>query len=127
MRRRLMLSLILLGICGQVGAQQSPIVRVSVTPETVSVGESAELRVTVLVPTWFPRPPVYPAFELANAITRLPADSSYPVSPPANFCETKSPSHIICQRTRISGYSAAEFSPAAITWLIMYRGTGSSL
>jgi hypothetical protein len=59
-------------------AEVQPVVRVEVIPETVAVGESVEMRVTVLVPTWFARPPVYPAFELSNAITRLPADSSYP-------------------------------------------------
>ena len=58
-------------------AQEQPIVRATVSPETVNVGESAELTVTVLVPTWFTRPSTYPPFELANAITRLPADSSY--------------------------------------------------
>jgi hypothetical protein len=56
---------------------QQPIVRISVTPEAVTVGESAEITVTVLVPTWFTKPPIYPSFELVNAITRLPADSSY--------------------------------------------------
>jgi hypothetical protein len=72
--------LILPLLMGNVLAQESPIARVKVTPQTVSVGESAELKVTVLVPTWFPRPPVFPPFELANAITRLPPDSAYPVS-----------------------------------------------
>lgn len=65
---------------GVAEAQVQPIVHVQLTPETVIVGEFAEMRVTVLVPTWFARPPVYPNFELANAITRLPADSSYPTS-----------------------------------------------
>jgi hypothetical protein len=60
-------------------AQEQPIVRVTVTPSSVIVGEPAELTVTVLVPTWFTRPPVYPTFELANAMTRLPPDSSYPI------------------------------------------------
>ena len=59
--------------------QEQPVVRVEVTPETVIVGESAQMTVTVLVPTWFTRPLVYPSFELANAMTRLPADSSYPI------------------------------------------------
>ena len=58
-------------------AQGQPIVRATVSPDTVNVGESAELTVTVLVPTWFTRPSTYPSFELSNAITRLPADSSY--------------------------------------------------
>lgn len=61
-------------------AQVEPIVRVEVEPAEVVVGESARLRVTVLVPTWFAKPPTYPSFELANAITRLPADSSFPTS-----------------------------------------------
>jgi hypothetical protein len=61
-------------------AQEEPLVRVEVDPPEVTVGEAATLRVTVLVPTWFPKPPVFPSFELANAITRLPPDSSYPTS-----------------------------------------------
>ena len=61
-------------------AQETPIVRADVSPQAVTVGEAVEMRITVLVPTWFVRPPEYPDFELANAITRLPADSSYPTS-----------------------------------------------
>ena len=57
-----------------------PKVRIEIEPETVSVGQSARLRVTVLVPTWFTAPPVYPTFEKVNAITRLPPDSSFPTS-----------------------------------------------
>jgi hypothetical protein len=67
-------------LAGSVSAQEQPVVRVEVAPETVAVGESVQMRVTVLVPTWFVRPPVYPSFELANAITRLPPDSSFPTS-----------------------------------------------
>lgn len=60
-------------------AAQEPIVRIEIAPGEVDVGEAAELRVTVLVPTWFVQPPVYPDFELPNAITRLPPDSSFPM------------------------------------------------
>lgn len=59
---------------------QEPVVRITATPEEVAVGEPVALEVTVLVPTWFPKPPVYPTFELTNTITRLPPDSSYPTS-----------------------------------------------
>lgn len=59
---------------------QKPVVRVDVEPETVTVGKPVRLRVTVLVPTWFAKPPVYPSFELPNAVTRLPPDSSFPTS-----------------------------------------------
>ena len=77
--RALVVAIIAFTISGVALAQEQPVVRVQVTPESVIVGESAELTVTVLVPTWFTRPPVYPTFELANAMTRLPADSSYPI------------------------------------------------
>lgn len=68
-----------LALSGAAWGQTQPVVRAKVTPESVVVGEAAELTITVLVPTWFTRPPVYPSFELANAMTRLPADSSYPI------------------------------------------------
>lgn len=77
--RNLALVLITLAISATALGQEAPVVRVQVTPESVNVGEPAELTVTVLVPTWFTRPPVYPSFELANAMTRLPADSSFPI------------------------------------------------
>jgi hypothetical protein len=77
MKRTLAIALLWAGC---VHGQDAPIVRVNVDPDTVMVGESAELTVTVLVPTWFPQPPVYPNFELANAITRLPSDRSRPTS-----------------------------------------------
>ena len=77
--RALVLAIVALATSGVALAQEQPVVRVQVKPESVIVGESAELTVTVLVPTWFTRPPVYPTFELANAMTRLPADASYPI------------------------------------------------
>ena len=79
MKRLLIFVIIASGFGAGVQAQEQPIVRVAVTPETVNVGESAQVRVTVLVPTWFTRPPVYPGFELANTITRLPPDSSFSI------------------------------------------------
>jgi len=81
--RRAALYLLLSGcIAGPAGADatQKPIVRLEITPDTITVGESATLRVTVLVPTWQPQPPVFPDFEVPNAITQLPPDSSHPMS-----------------------------------------------
>lgn len=80
MNRALGLLLIALALPGKGTTQEQPVVEIAVTPESVLVGESAELRVTVLVPTWFTSPPVFPTFEIANTITRLPPDSSYPTS-----------------------------------------------
>ena len=63
-------------------AQQAkgPIAKVEVKPQTVTVGQPVRLRVTVLVPTWFRKPPVYPAFEIPNTSVRLPPDSSFPTN-----------------------------------------------
>ena len=57
-------------------AQGTPIVRVEVTPKEITVGEPVRLRVTTLGPTWFPQAPVFPSFEISNAIVRLPPNSS---------------------------------------------------
>jgi len=73
--RFVILAIILLSV--NAAAAERPIVRAEISPAAVAVGESVELKVTVLVPTWFTRPSIYPSFELANAITRLPADSSF--------------------------------------------------
>lgn len=77
---RFLVATLLLMLAGAASAQDAPMVTVEVTPEEILVGESAQMRVTVLVPTWFPSPPVFPSFELSNAITRLPPDSSFPTS-----------------------------------------------
>ena len=78
MRRATLVALLL--VSGGSAIAQDPIVRLQLTPESVAVGESAQMQLTVLVPTWFAKPPVYPSFELANSIVRLPPDSSYPIS-----------------------------------------------
>jgi len=61
-------------------AGEPPRARIDIEPEQVNVGEPVRLRLTVLVPTWFTSPPVFPDLELPNAITRLPPDSSFPTS-----------------------------------------------
>ena len=71
---------VLLSFAPMTMADDTPVVKINVYPETVNVGEALTLEVTVLVPTWFTAPPVFPGFELTNTITTLPPDSSYPVS-----------------------------------------------
>ena len=73
---RLVTLMVLLLAASTLAAEQ-PIVRAEISPSSVAVGEPVELTITVLVPTWFTRPSIYPSFELANAITRLPEDSSF--------------------------------------------------
>lgn len=57
--------------------QPSALVRAEIEPLSGTPGQPLRLRVTVLVPTWFLQPPVYPALELPNAVTRLPPNSSF--------------------------------------------------
>lgn len=57
-----------------------PKVTAELSTETVAVGQPVVLRITVLVPTWMPSPPVFPSFETPNLMVRLPERASGPVS-----------------------------------------------
>lgn len=70
-----------------VGAQStaevaaSPKVTVTRTPDgPVTVGTPVTITATVLVPTFMPKPPVWPDLEVADAITRLPERATHPVT-----------------------------------------------
>jgi hypothetical protein len=83
-RRRLpvlLLAMLLpLGAAAQddAGAQK---VEVGVEPPGgVTVGTPVAVDVTVLVPTYMPEPPVWPDLQIADAITRLPARATHPVT-----------------------------------------------
>ncbi len=58
----------------------APLLRVEF-PETETIpGQSLSLRLTVLVPTFMPDPPVWPSMELPNLLVRLPGRSTNPTS-----------------------------------------------
>ena len=59
---------------------QEPNVTVTLDPETTVVGQPVVLRIKVLVPTWMPKPPVFPNFEVPSVMVRLPERASGPVS-----------------------------------------------
>lgn len=82
--RILMLCAIGLLLAPPAVASEAPVVQVQVEPEAVIVGEAVTLRVSVYSPTWFPQPPEFPSFELPNTITRLPPNSSGPVTARVN-------------------------------------------
>ena len=84
MNTRVILILFSLLLYSAVHAEDTPIVRVVVEPGVVQVGETVNVQIMVLSPTWFPKPPAFPSFELPNLITRLPPDSSYPISERVN-------------------------------------------
>jgi hypothetical protein len=75
-----LLLLLLSVLPGMSAASEMPVVQVAVEPAVVNVGEPVTLTIAVFTPTWFPQPPVFPSFELPNTITRLPPNSSGPVS-----------------------------------------------
>jgi hypothetical protein len=113
--------LLLLGIAATAAAQVAPVVRIEATPDQVRVGEPVRLRVTVLVPTWFPKPPLFPDVELANTVTRLPPNSSYPTSERIDG-ETWSG---IVRNYRIYPLAAADYSLRGLAMTVTYANPGS--
>ncbi len=63
---------------------KEPVVTISIEPDSVIVGKMATLRIKVLVPTWFTSPSIYPSFDKLNVISRLPPNSTYPVTEAIN-------------------------------------------
>ena len=59
------------------GFSAEPRARIELEPAESTVGSAVQMRVTVLVPTYFTSPPVYPSFELANLVVRLPPNSNF--------------------------------------------------
>ena len=60
---------------------EGPQVKVALDPEgPVTVGTPVEVTATVLVPSYMPRPPVWPDLQIADAITRLPERATRPVT-----------------------------------------------
>lgn len=64
----------------QEAAAGEPVVRTELEPASVLTGQPATLRVTVLVPTYFPRPVTLPSFDLPNVMVELPDEATRPVS-----------------------------------------------
>lgn len=61
-------------------AADQPVLRIDF-PETEAVpGQFLTLRMTVLVPTFMPDPPVWPSLEMPNLLVRLPEGASSPTS-----------------------------------------------
>lgn len=62
----------------QEGAE--PRVEVELSETEVIPGQPALLRITVLVPTWLPRPVAFPTFEVPDLLVKLPERATTPVS-----------------------------------------------
>lgn len=63
---------------------QIPEIRTSLEEDTAVPGQPLIYRVTVLVPTWLPTPPVFPSYETPNVVVRLPSRASGPTSETIN-------------------------------------------
>ncbi|MCB1494639.1 MAG: BatD family protein [Bauldia sp.] len=80
--RPVVLFLLVLLFASPAAAQQAnaPILEVTFEQTEAIPGEMLSLRLTVLVPTFMPKPPVWPSFETPNLLIRLPEGSTGPTS-----------------------------------------------
>jgi len=74
----LVLSMMASSVFAQEVAQ--PFIGAELESETAIPGQPVTMRLTVLVPTWMPKPPVLPDFDMPNLMVRLPPRSTHPVS-----------------------------------------------
>ena len=61
-------------------AAVDPIVEVEMSEDEVIVGQPIRLQIKVLVPTYMPKPPIYPTVELPDLMVRLPDRATTPTS-----------------------------------------------
>lgn len=72
--------LVLIGLSAPLAAQVEPRLTIELSEEETIVGQPLTLRLTILVPTWMPKPPVFPDLEVPSLLVRLPERASGPVS-----------------------------------------------
>ncbi len=67
-------------VAAQPGLPNGPVLDVELDKTETIPGQPVGLRLTVLVPTFLPSPPVWPSFEAPNLLIRLPERSTGPTS-----------------------------------------------
>ncbi len=82
MKRWLMVLALMLPLTAR--AQTGPQLSVELPEGEVIVGQPLTLRIKLLVPTWMPKPPVWPTLEVPSLLVRLPERASTPVSETIN-------------------------------------------
>ena len=82
MMRYLGFFLLVLAMLAPASAQQAngPILETTFEESEAIPGQPLTLRLTVLVPTWMPKPAVFPSLEAPNLLVRLPEKSTGPTS-----------------------------------------------
>jgi hypothetical protein len=85
MKRSATVVVLVLALATSLGAQESdapagPVLEVDFKETEAVPGQPLSLRLTVLVPTFMPEPPVWPSLEAPNLLVRLPEGSTGPTS-----------------------------------------------
>ncbi len=99
-----------------------PIIETELDTSEVVPGQYATLRVTVLVPTWLPKPVEFPSMEAPNLRVRLPERSTGPTSRTINGEAWSG----VARRYLISPMVADSFHIPAQTISVTYAIPGSS-
>jgi hypothetical protein len=80
--RSLVIQVFLLYLCeisiAGAAPASGPLLRAELDKTVAVPGQILSLEVTILVPTWMPKPPGFPTFDLPDASVRLPEGSSRP-------------------------------------------------
>ena len=63
-----------------IAAAQDPLVELEFEENSTIPGQPLTLRLTVLVPTWLPKPVVFPTLEAPNILVQIPEGATGPVS-----------------------------------------------
>lgn len=71
---------VLIGLSAGIAAAQDPLVELDFEENSTVPGQPLTLRLTVLVPTWLPKPVVFPTFEAPNILVQLSEGATGPVS-----------------------------------------------
>jgi hypothetical protein len=61
-------------------AQPAPQLTIDLPQGEIIVGQPMALSLKLLVPTWMPKPPVWPNFEVPSLLVRLPEGASTSIS-----------------------------------------------
>ncbi|MBK0326373.1 BatD family protein [Rhodobacteraceae bacterium F11138] len=77
---RFLIALVLACLAGAASARQDPKVTAELEATDTVVGQPLILRITILVPTWMPKAPVFPNIEMPGLLVRLPQRAGGPVS-----------------------------------------------
>lgn len=77
---RTLIAIPFLCFAASIATAQVPRVTAELESDSTTIGQPLLLRISILVPTWMPEPPVFPAVELPSLLVRQPERSSGPIS-----------------------------------------------